>query len=412
MNITELDVGTGYYRKPGTHNARLTEVRRGTPMGELMRRYWHPIGLAAYATDLPREVRVLGEDLILFRDKKGRPGLVHPRCAHRGSSLFYGAIEEEGIRCCYHGWLFNVQGECIERPAEPGGRGLQGTSIRQPWYPLQERYGLIWAYLGPAEKKPLLPRYNVFEELEPGEQIFTDDQNIGAGAFGVVPFNWLQHYENIHDVAHFFWLHYLHSGPQFGDRFGEIDLLAMRRDLHKLTNTPAYETNSRGVTARRCQTLPDGRELRTVVETVLPTLRVVPNPFGKEGRVDHIGFVLPVDDNSFRIFTVLRAPDRGYFDFFTKRIGEIQSMTTEDRQRKPNDLEAQGSQGPITLHSEEHLASSDKAIVMLRRLFEAQIKAVEEGRDPIGVHFEPGQEYIHVEGGSFISAPVTAAQSA
>ena len=405
MSAAEHDQSTGYYRKIPAHNARLTEVGRGTPMGELMRRYWHPVGLAADATDLPRAVRALGEDLVLFRDKKGRPGLVHPRCCHRGASLFYGAVEEEGIRCCYHGWLFSVEGRCLERPAEPGGRGLSGNAVRQPWYPVEERYGLIWAYMGPADKKPLLPRYNVFEELEEGEQIFADDQNIGAGKLGVVPFNWLQHYENIHDVAHFYWLHYLHSGPQFGPRFGEIDLVAMRRDLYENTKAPRYEVNDRGLTARRRQVLPDGRLLNTVVETVLPALRVVPNPFGTEGRVDHVGFVLPVDDTHFRIYTVLRARDRRFLDFFTERHAQIDSMTTEERQRRPNDLEAQGSQGPITLHSEEHLATSDRAIVMLRRLFEAQVKAMEDGRDPIGVFFTPGKEYVRLEGGSFISQP-------
>ena len=397
------DRGTGYYRRESHHNARLTEVGRGTPMGELMRRYWHPVGLASYATDLPRKVRALGEDLILFRDKKGRPGLVHPRCCHRGSSLFYGAIEEEGIRCCYHGWLFDVQGRVLERPAEPGGAGFGNNGIRQPWYPVQERYGLIWAYMGPMEKMPLLPRYDVFEVLEEGDRIFTDDQNIGAGKLGVVDFNWLQHFENIHDPAHFFWLHYLHSGPQFGDRFGEIDLVAMRKNLPALASSPVYDVNVRGLTARRTQPLPDGRTLTTVVETVLPTLRVVPNPFGKAGRVDHIGFVLPVDDTHFQIFTVLRGPDRSFFDFFTELHVQLDPMTTEDRQRRPNDLEAQGSQGSITLHSEEHLATSDRAIVMLRRLFEAQIKLVENGLDPIGVRFAPDSDLVEVEAGSFVS---------
>jgi nitrite reductase/ring-hydroxylating ferredoxin subunit len=403
MPALEGDRTTGYYRPQPTHNARLTEVGRGTPMGELMRRYWHPVGLASYATDLPRQVRMLGEDLILFRDKKGRPGLVHPRCCHRGASLYYGAVEEEGIRCCYHGWLFDAQGHCLEQPAEPSQEARR-SNIRQPWYPLEERYGLIWAFLGPIEKRPLLPRYNVFEELEEGEQVFADDQNVGAGKLGVVPFNWLQHYENIHDIAHFYWLHYLHSGAQFGPRFGEIDLVAMRRDLPANTKAPLLEINQRGLTARRRQVLPDGRVLNTVVETVLPTLRVVPNPFGQEGRIDHVGFVLPVDDTHFRIFTIVRARDRKFVEFFAERHAKIESMTIEERQRRPNDLEAQGGQGPITLHSEEHLATSDRGVAMLRRLFETQIKAVEEGRDPIGVHFTPGGEYVQLEGGSYISA--------
>jgi len=98
------------------HNAELTELRRGTPMGELLRRYWHPVGLAADACAKPRQIRVLGEDLVLFRDRRGRPGLLHPRCAHRGASLLYGRVEERGIRCCYHGWLFDTEGQCLEQP--------------------------------------------------------------------------------------------------------------------------------------------------------------------------------------------------------------------------------------------------------------------------------------------------------
>src|SRR5689334_9372091 len=111
-SMTVLDSGTGYETRPSTYIAALTEVGRGTPMGELMRRYWHPVGLVSHATDTPREVRVLGEDLVLFRDKTGRPGLVQARCAHRGTTLYYGKVEERGIRCCYHGWLFDVEGRC------------------------------------------------------------------------------------------------------------------------------------------------------------------------------------------------------------------------------------------------------------------------------------------------------------
>ncbi|MDB6001081.1 MAG: phenoxybenzoate dioxygenase, partial [Rhizobacter sp.] len=115
------DTGTAYGMKAPTYNAALTEVRAGTPMGEMLRRYWHPVGLTADACDVPRQVRVLSEDLILFRDKSGVAGLVHPRCAHRGASLFYGKVEEHGIRCCYHGWLFDAQGHCLDQPCEPDG---------------------------------------------------------------------------------------------------------------------------------------------------------------------------------------------------------------------------------------------------------------------------------------------------
>ena len=110
------------YGRPAQHsNKLLTEVGPGTPCGELLRRYWHPIAPSAELRDLPRKVKILGEELILFRDAKGRAGLLYPRCMHRGTSLFYGRIEPEGIRCCYHGWLFDVQGKCLEQPCEPDG---------------------------------------------------------------------------------------------------------------------------------------------------------------------------------------------------------------------------------------------------------------------------------------------------
>ena len=105
---------------------------------------------------------MLGEDLILFRDKTGRPGLVQARCAHRGTTLYYGKVEERGIRCCYHGWLFDVEGRCLEQPCEPEG-GRFRDRVRQPWYPVQELYGLVFAYMGPPEKKPVLPRYDAWK---------------------------------------------------------------------------------------------------------------------------------------------------------------------------------------------------------------------------------------------------------
>jgi phenylpropionate dioxygenase-like ring-hydroxylating dioxygenase large terminal subunit len=408
------DTGIAYFLPMPTHNAALTEVRRGTPMGELLRRYWQPIGLAADASDLPREVRALGEDLILFRDKQGRPGLVHPRCAHRGSSLLYGRIDDAGIRCCYHGWAFDVQGRCTDQPCEPQN-GLHRDKVRQPWYPLEERYGLIFAYMGPPEKKPLLPRYPALETLGEGEQLFTDDNNIGSGRFqqGAVPFNWLQHFENIHDSGHFLWLHYFHSGAQFGSRYGELDKLDFQ-PWERLADVK-FRTTPRGVANERTQTLPDGRTLRTVVETVLPGVRGVPNPFGNPGAIDTLGFMLPVDDTHFRVFTVLRGKDDEFFRRISHMRGDAERKLAEDPnhyQRFPGDWEAQGSQGPITLHSEEHLASSDRGVVMLRRLLQLQIDGLKAGKDPLNIAFEAGREVVDLEAGQFLSGEARPASAA
>ena len=147
----QSDVGVAYGRGRHTYDPDLVEVGPGTPGGEFMRRYWHPVAISSTLVERPRKVRVLGEDLILFRDKSGRPGLVTPRCAHRGAPLYYGKVEDQGIRCPYHGWLFDTEGRCLDQPCEPGG-GPARHRVRQPWYPLQERYGLVFAYLGPPEK--------------------------------------------------------------------------------------------------------------------------------------------------------------------------------------------------------------------------------------------------------------------
>jgi nitrite reductase/ring-hydroxylating ferredoxin subunit len=404
-------IGTAYTLPQASHNAELTEVGRGTPTGELLRRYWQPIGLSADAGDLPRAVRALGEDLILFRDKQGWPGLVHPRCVHRGSSLLYGRIDDAGLRCCYHGWAFDVQGRCTDQPCEPQN-GLHRDKVRQPWYPVEERYGLIFAYMGPPEKKPLLPRYSALEPLAPGERLFTDDHNIGSGRYtsGLVPFNWLQHFENIHDTGHFLWLHYFHSGAQFGSRYGELDKLDFQ-PWERLGDVK-YRATPRGVTNERVQTLPDGRTLRTLVETVLPGVRGVPNPFGKPGAIDTLGFILPVDDTNFRIFTVLRGENDEFFQRIANMRGEHERKLADDPhhyQRFPGDWEAQGSQGPITLHSEEHLATSDRGIMMLRRLLKQQIEALKAGKDPLNVAFDGGTELVELEAGQFLSGDATAA---
>ncbi|MFV0525025.1 MAG: Rieske 2Fe-2S domain-containing protein [Acidimicrobiales bacterium] len=395
----QIDTGTAYGMTPGTHDAELTEVGPGTPMGELLRRYWHPVGLAGDATDRPRQIRVLGEDLILFRDRTGRTGLVHPRCTHRGTSLLYGRVDEAGIRCCYHGWAFAVDGRCTDQPCEPDN-GPNRDRFRQPWYPTQERYGLVWAYLGPPERKPLLPRYSTFEGLGPHEQLFTDDGNIGSGRYfqGDVPFNWFQHFENILDTAHFLWLHVFHSGSQFGSRYGEFDTLDFQPWERLVDST--FDVTDTGVATSRTMPLPDGRRLRTVTETVLPAVRGVSNPFGEPGPGDALGFVVPVDDTSFRILTVLRAADRGFFD----RVASMRraGRTLEEAQRYPGDWEAQSSQGAITLHSEEHLGRSDQGIRTLRRLFRQQIGVVAAGGDPMNVAFTEGDELVQIRCGQYV----------
>ncbi|MFO1270322.1 MAG: aromatic ring-hydroxylating dioxygenase subunit alpha [Rubrivivax sp.] len=387
----EADTGTAYGRPAPTHRAELTEVGAGKPMGELLRRYWHPIGLSSDASVTPRQVRVLGEDLILFRDGQGRPGLVYPHCTHRGTSLYYGKVEERGIRCCYHGWLFDVQGHCLEQPCEPDG-GRARDRRRQPWYPVQELYGLVWAYMGPPEKKPQLPRYECLEVLDEGEFLEADDSSIGGGGPQVIPCNWLQHYENLVDPFHVVILHSSFSGTQF------VKEMAVMPQV-------TWETHEHGVRTVSLRRLPDGRTLRRISEAGLPTLRVIPSPrLGRFGRVESLGWVLPIDDHSFRIYVVGRVREKGELSRMRTRMnGKLwEEMTEAEHRDFPNDVEAMVSQGVIAKHSEEHLATSDKGIVMLRRLLDAQLKAVAEGRDPAGTSFDPGAPPVHFQAGNWL----------
>ena len=155
-------------------NDLLTRVGPGTPMGELMRRYWQPVAPAAELGNNPtKEVRLLGEDLVLYRDRSGTYGLVGRYCAHRRVNLAYGIPEERGLRCMYHGWLYDETGQCIEQPFEETVRpeARFKDKIKLPGYPVQEMGGILFAYLGP-EPAPLLPRweYLVMEgNVSPGD---------------------------------------------------------------------------------------------------------------------------------------------------------------------------------------------------------------------------------------------------
>ena len=385
------DVGTAYGKPAPTSRTELTAVGPGTPMGELLRRYWHPIGLAADATDTPRKVRVLGEDLILFRDKAGRPGLVYPHCAHRGSSLFYGKVEERGIRCCYHGWLFDVQGQCVEQPCEPEGGKARGR-IRQPWYPVQELYGLVWTYMGPPEKKPVLPRYECLEHLDPGEFLEANANSIGGGGPQVIPCNWLQHYENLVDPFHVVILHSSFSGTQF------VEQMALMPQV-------TWELQPQSVRTVSVRKMPDGKTFRRISEAGLPTLRVIPSPrVGKYGRVESIGWVLPIDDHHFRIYVVGRVQQEGELAKMRSRLGGKlwEELSEAEHQRFPGDYEAMVSQGPVARHSEEHLATTDRGIVMLRRFLQQQLDVVQQGGDPAGVSFDPAVPPVHFTAGNFL----------
>ncbi len=359
--------GSAYDLPPPEYDRELTEVGRGTPMGELLRRYWHPIGLASHAGDVPRPVRALGEDLILFRDAAGLPGLLHARCCHRGTTLQYGRVEPDGLRCCYHGWKFDTEGRCLDQPMEPEG-GRQRQRIRQPWYPLEERYGLIFAYMGPALKRPVLPRYECLEVMDDGEFVESDDTSLGGGGPAIIPCNWLQHFENVVDPFHVPVLHGSFSGTQFTNAMASVPQVQ-------------FESAPTSVKVRSTRLAEDGRTFHRVTEAALPTLRVVPNPrVAQFARVESIGWVLPIDDTSFRIYVAGRVKQEGDIGRMRSKFGGKfwWDLSDEEHRAMPGDYEAMVGQGAITRHSEEHLTSTDEGVAMIRRLLRRQVRAVAE----------------------------------
>ena len=387
--------GRAYGMTTGTWDPELIEVGAGTPAGELLRRYWHPVAPSSDATDLPRDVRLLGEDLILFRSGNGEPGLVHPRCCHRGTTLFFGRVDAEGIRCPYHGWLFAPDGRCLDQPCEPD-RGRNLDRYRQPWYPVVEYHGLIFAYLGPAERQPVFPRYDIFEGLDPETEQISIVDHFAFGGPGVAPCNWFQTHENVMDPYHVFILHNAMSGPQFSP-----DLQIWPR--------VSWQRSGTGVASVQDRRLPDGTILHRVTETRMPTVRVIATPtLTQTGKTNNLSWAQPIDDTHTRVFTMVR----------TERGNEIQDgarygpdgrnwfdLTDEEHQRYPGDYETQVGQGAITLHSEERLSSSDRGVSLVRRQFVEQVRVVADGGDPVGVSFHPDDALQSVMAGNYLVGP-------
>jgi nitrite reductase/ring-hydroxylating ferredoxin subunit len=382
--------GSAYGRTAQHSNKLLTEVGPGTPLGELMRRYWHPIGLSERLRELPRKVRILGEELVLFRDRTGRPGLLYPRCMHRGTSLFYGRTEERGIRCCYHGWLFDAEGRCLDQPCEPDG-GRHRDQARQPWYPVEERYGFIFAYLGPPEKKPLLPRYDNLENIGPRERLWCSFGGFGSTgdeSLRVVPYSWLHMNDNVMDPFHVQVLHSTFSVVQFVPQFALMPKVDFFYADH-------------GVCYSALRTLDDGREVERISSWLMPNIMSVPDVTLKPGPSVGISWVVPVDDSHYVQAMVSKVPEGVQFRGMLLNGKTWGEMTEEEHQRTPGDYEAQAGQGPISLHSEEHLVTSDRGVIMQRRLLAQQIELVAQGKDPLGVGYTPESAWVKVRSGNF-----------
>lgn len=382
--------GSAYGRPEHHTDDELAQVGPGTPCGELMRRYWQPFAQSLALTATPQNVRLLGEDLIMFRDGQGRPGILTPRCVHRGTSLYYGKVDDHGIRCCYHGWQFDVEGNCIDQPCEPADSNFK-TKVRQPWYPVEERYGLAFVYMGPPERKPLLPRWDILEEVGEDEVLMAiGPSGIGVGgdeSVKIVPWGWLQDYENTMDPFH---VPILHAS------FTEVHFTPEMAIMPDVT----YEFTELGMHYSAHRTLEDGRDIDRISPCILPNVRSVPDVKLKAGLSSRVGWVVPVDADSHLLFHAFRTP-KSVAAWSNVRGRVWSEMTEEEKQKFPSDWEAQLGQGSMTLHSEERLGTSDKGIIMLRKLLKKQMRTVQEGGDPIGLVFKPEDVVQRVGSGNY-----------
>jgi hypothetical protein len=254
--------------------------------------------------------------------------------------------------------------------------------------------------MGPPEKKPVLPCWDALEGLAADETIFATDSSFSVGgddSIKIVPWNWLQDWENSTDPWHVYILHTAFSGSQFAPE------MAVKPQV-------TWEYTELGLKYVAYRKLADGRELDRVSPMLFPNLISTPDVQLAPGPTTTVGWVVPVDDTNHRRFHAMKVPKdlngRPRQMYSEKRAKPWIEMTAAERQKWPSDWEAQESQGPITYHSEEHLATSDRGIAMLRRLLRQQIRKVQEGGDPIGVTFDPANALFKTGGGNFYRAAV------
>ena len=363
----------GYHQTAqGEHDRELAEVGPGTVCGEYLRRYWHPIFLTAELGDAPRLIRILGEELVLFRDRGGRIGLVHKKCPHRRASLEFGRIEARGIRCCYHGWLFDIDGTILEIPGEPAdspsAKKIMKTE-RLGAYPAHDYKGLIFAYTGPPDEQPPFPVYDTFE---------LPDMVMTPYA---VPFNcnWIQVLDAIVDPVH---TAFLHQG-QFSDGFGELGEIQF------------YERQKTRVLGTAVRRVGDNIWVR-VNELILPNFTQSGAAFAVDGTTEkYFGrsaftrWVVPVDDEHCIAFAWGNFGERADpIKFNTpeglQRIeqGEPINRSYRQKQQSPGDIEAVEGMGPISDHQKEHLVSGDRGVALYRRRIRRLCRDLAGGKPP------------------------------
>jgi len=361
----------GYFNRDlPKEDAELTHVGPDTPGGEYLRRFWQPVAMSSELKDLPLAIGIMGEDLVVFRDRGGRAGLLGRHCSHRGTSLEFGMVSDRGIRCCYHGWLFDVDGRILETPGEPADSTLKDR-LCHPAYPVLEYKGLVFAYLGPPDRKPAFPIYDAFDLPE---------QRLVPYSI-TYPCNWVQTAENSMDPAHVVFLHTRVSFAHFSEEWGVMPEM-------EFEETPLGMTY---VTTRR---VGDNVWVRSN-DAILPNMTLVGATWvdGREEsvftRISATRWRVALDDThtmmiGWRHFDRRMDPEgKGRESEIGKErmdaFGQTGGRPYQEQQRVPGDYEAQVSQGPIAIHAREHLGHTDRGVTMFRRLLRRAIRQVAEG---------------------------------
>ena len=356
-------------------NRLLTQVGPGTPMGTLLRRYWHPIAaLDALEREPVKAVRLMGEDLVLYRSLGGRLGLVGRKCRHRGADLMNGILERDGLRCHYHGWLYDETGACVQQPFEDVTDPQSATRNRPclPAYPVEVKGGMVWAYLGPADQRPLLPDWEPFSWRNGFVQV----------VFADVPCNWFQCQENSIDPVHFEWAH---SNWSIRQRDAELPYSPRHIKL-------AFEEFEHGFVYKRV------REDTTESHPLWSVGRVClwPNAFFLG---DHFEWRVPVDDeNTLSVTWAFTRVPKECEPYEQKTIPSWHGPTRDPRSGRwitshvmNQDFTAWVGQGRIADRSGENLRLSDRGIVLLRKRFLAELERAKNGEPLKGLIYEPAQ---------------------
>jgi 5,5'-dehydrodivanillate O-demethylase len=383
-------------RAEATARVRLKDLVRvgpGTPGGEWFRRYWVVVAKAEDLRDIPIGLKILGEELVLFRDLEGRMGLVGVRCPHRGASLEYGDIETRGIRCAYHGWLFDVSGKCLEQPAERKG-SLFHEKIKHLAYPVREQGGLLFAYLGPErENPPPLPRYEPLVGTEGQRRI---------EPVRYYEYNWFNFFENSADPTHICVLHRFSAygdqswGQKFFDYYDMPDFAPLETEYGmKIVIYKDGPTPDTDYVDTMSLAFPS---IIQIGDTEFVHMKLDELTLIREGsHEDHILFLTPTDDEHFMIFTVdyYTGHDPNFFENLTKmyeKEAPRQELKPYDGRKhmpfrgnvRTEDIMTQATQRLLG-DREEHLGAADRGVIMLRRLVGEAIETVLRGGRPKGV---------------------------